>query len=414
MNNCSTLLSQLEPPMDTINIDFVQHHMKMTFLLQPDLQKSTVTGQGLQRAETSQPAHFEVHLVDTAGDPCTTEQQVTAELRSNVDGSIILTSVAHKTPDTYEVSYQPNTRARHVLNVTVNGEPVQGSPFLVYVRQAPHLLGKPVRVITGLDDPWVIATTGSGELAVSEYLRNKISFISRDGKKIRSIDTTSVRSGIRRYKLNSWGVAVDEDGNIYVTDFESHRLSKFNSGGKLVKTVGGKGGRTGQFYFPYGIGLSKDNKLFVCDTNNHRIQVFDTNLKFISCFGKEGSGEGEFRYPHDLTFDPAGDVYVTDSNNHRVQVFSQNGTFLRTFGRHGSGPGELSEPRGIHVDHDYVYVVEWGNHRVSIFYTSGEFITSFGRRGSGEGELGNPCGITIDQDGFLYVCDWGNDRIQVF
>ena len=387
--------------------------MKMTFLPQPDIQKCTVTGQGLQLAETGQRAHFEVHLVDTAGDPCTIEQQVTGELRSNVNGSISLASIAHKTPDTYELSCQPDTRGRHVLNVTVNGEPVQGSPFLVYVRQAPHLLGKPVRVIGGLHHPGMVATTGSEELVVSEG-NYKISFISRDGERIRSIDTTSVRSGIRRYKLDPTGVAVDEDGNIYVTDWESHRLSKFNSDGKLVKTVGGEGGRTGQFDYPWGIALSKDNKLFVCDSNNDRIQVFDTNLKFISCIGKVGSGEGKFRYPYDLTFDPAGDVYVTDSDNIRVQVFSQNGTFLRTFGRHGSGSGELAIPWGIHVDHDYVYVVENWNDRVSVFYTSGEFITSFGSRGSWEGELSNPRGITIDQDGFLYVCDSYNDRIQVF
>ena len=94
-----------------VNIAFVQH-MKMTFLPQPDLQKCTVTGRGLQLAETGQPAHFEVHLVDTAGDPCTTEQQVTAELRSNVDGSITLTGVAHKTTGTYEVSYQPCRHTR--------------------------------------------------------------------------------------------------------------------------------------------------------------------------------------------------------------------------------------------------------------------------------------------------------------
>ena len=219
-----------------------------------------------------------------------------------------------------------------MLNVTVNGEPVQGSPFLVYVRLAPHLLGKPVRVITGLNNPYMIATTGSGELVVSEDY--KFSFIRRDGERIRNIDTTSVRSGIRRYKLNPMGVAVDEDDNIYVTDVESHRLSKFNSDGKLVKTVGGKGGRTGQFKYPYGIALGKDNKLFVCDSDNHRIQVFDTNLKFISCFGKEGRGKGEFRDPCGLTFDLAGDVYVTDCYNHRVQVFSQNGTFLRTFGKY--------------------------------------------------------------------------------
>ena len=98
----------------------------------------------------------------------------------------------------------------------------------MYVKQAPHLLGKPVRVIGVLYDPRMIAATGSGELVVSER-EDKISIISRDGERIRSIDTTSVRSGIKRYKLNPRGVAVDEDGNIYVTDVESHRLSKFNS-----------------------------------------------------------------------------------------------------------------------------------------------------------------------------------------
>lgn len=327
-------------------------------VLQPDPQRCTVVGQGLELAETGQQAHFEVHLVDMAGDPCTTEQQVTAELWSLVDGSVTPASVAHKTPDIYEVSYQPNTRGRHELSVRVDDVPVQGSPFLMYARQAPHLLGRPVRVIRELNAPRMVATTSSGELVVCEY--HKVSIISRHGKRIRSIDPTSVRSGIRRYKLNPWGVAVHEDNNIYVTDVESHRLSKFNSDGKLVKSVGGEGGRTGQFHYPRGIALSQDNKLFVCDSDNHRIQVFDTNLKFVFCFGKAGSGEGEMSGPCDLTFDPAGSVYVADSNNHRVQVFSQNGTYLRTFGVHGSGPGELSNPRGIHVDHDHVYVAEGG------------------------------------------------------
>ena len=379
--------------------------------LQPDPQRCTVVGQGLELAETGQQAHFEVHLVDMAGDPCTTEQQVTAELRSLVDSSVTPASVAHKTADIYEVSYQPNTRGQHELSVRVNDVPVQGSPFLVHVRQAPPLLGRPVRVIKELSDPRMVATTSSGELVVSEF--GKVSIISRDGERIMSIDTTSVRSGIRRYKLNPWGVAVDEDSNIYVTDWESHRLSKFNSDGKLVKSVGGEGGRTGQFDRPHGIALSQDNKLFVCDSNNDRIQVFDTNMKFVLSFGKAGSGEGKMSVPYDLTFDPAGSVYVADSGNNRVQVFSQNGTYLRTFGVYGSGPGELSHPVGIHVDHDHVYVAEGGNHRISAFNRSGAFITSFGRWGSGEGELWHPYGITTDQDGFLYVCDCLNNRIQV-
>ena len=379
--------------------------------LQPDPQKCTVVGQGLELAETDQQAHFEVHLVDMAGDPCTTEQQVTAELRSLIDSSVTPASAAHKTPDIYEVSYQPNTRGRHELSVRVNDVPVQVSPFLVYARQAPHLLGRPVSVIKGLSYPRMVATTSSGELIVGEDY--KISVISRDGEKIRSIDTTSVRSGIRRYKLNPSGVAADEDSNIYVTDTESHRLSKFNSDGKLVNSVGGEGGRTGQFRYPHGIALSQDKKLFVCDSYNHRIQVFNTNLKFVFCFGK-GGGEGEMSGPYDLTFDPAGCVYVSDSGNYRVQVFSQNGTFLRTFGARGSGLAKLYDPVGIHVDHDHVYVAERGNDRILTFHTSRAFITSFGRWGRGEGDLEYPRGITTDQDGFLYVCDTGNHRIQVF
>ena len=348
--------------------------------------------------------------MNTAEDPCTTKRQVTAELKSSVDGSITLAHVAHKNSDTRKVSYQCCTRGQHTLSVRVNGIPVDGSPFLVHVRQAPNLLGKPLRVIAGLNGPQMIAIAGSGELVVSEY--HKISFISTDGQTIRSIDTTSVKSGSNWYRMEPMGLAVSDDGSMYVTG--AHRLSKFNSHGKLVKSVGGKGSGTGQFDDPQGIALSKDNKLFVCDRRNNRIQVFDTNLKFISFFGKEGHGEGEFRHPIDLNFDPAGDVYVADCYNHRVQVFSQNGTFLRTFGECGSGPGELSSPEGVHVDHNYVYVVDTGNHCVSVFYTSGAFVTSFGKEGSEEGELSLPCGITIDQDGFIYICDCWNNRIQIF
>ena len=385
-----------------------------TFLhvLQSEPQKCTVVGQVVKPAEIGEQAYFEVHLEDMAGDHCTTEQQVIAELRSFEDSSVTPTRVVQKTPEIYEVSYQPTTQGRYSLSVQVNDVPVQGSPFLVYVRQAPHLLGNPVRVIRELHRPYMIAATSRGELVVSE--RFKISLIHRHGKRIKNIDTASVRSDNRRYKLNPCGVAVDKDNNIYVTDVESHRLSKFNSDGKLVKSVGGKGNKIGHFDYPHGIALSTDGKLFVCDSSNHRIQIFDANLKFISCFGTIGSGEGEMNWPNDLTFDPAGGMYVAESYNHRIQVFSQNGTSLRTFGMRGNGPGELSFPRSIHVDHDYVYIAEWGNHRVSVFHTSGEFITSFRTWGSTERELKYPTGITSNHDGFLYVCDSHNNHIQVF
>ena len=66
------------------------------------------------------------------------------------------------------------------------------------------------------------------------------------------------------------------------------------------------------------------------------------------------------------------------------------------------------------VSGDYVYVTEYYNNRVSVFLTSGEFVHSFGEERSGRGELKDPYGIAIDRDGFVFVCDIGNNRIQVF
>ena len=61
------------------------------------------------------------------------------------------------------------------------------------------------------------------------------------------------------------------------------------------------------------------------------------------------------------------------------------------------------------------YVTKWGyfNHRVSVFTTSGEFITSFGNCG-GSGNPDYLVGITTDEDGYVYICDTINHRIQVF
>ena len=61
-----------------------------------------------------------------------------------------------------------------------------------------------------------------------------------------------------------------------------------------------------------------------------------------------------------------------------------------------------------------MYITEWANHRVSVFQTSGEFVHSFGTEGSGRGELNSPYGLAVDKDGFVFVCDSNNNRIQVF
>ena len=125
------------------------------------------------------------------------------------------------------------------------------------------------------------------------------------------------------------------------------------------------------------------------------------------------AGHGQYDRPNDLAIDSQGNIYVSEYGNNRVQVLDPNHLYLRQFADK-SGPGKLKEPEGIHIANDFVYVSDYGNHRIAVFQLSGEFLTSFGQKGRGRGEFNRPRGIVFDCDGFLYVCDWLNDRIQVF
>ena len=55
------------------------------------------------------------------------------------------------------------------------------------------------------------------------------------------------------------------------------------------------------------------------------------------------------------------------------------------------------------------------NHRVQIFEaTTGVFVREFGQHGQTNGRFNNPWGVVVDVQGFIYVCDKDNHRVQIF
>ena len=86
-----------------------------------------------------------------------------------------------------------------------------------------------------------------------------------------------------------------------------------------------------------------------------------------------------------------------------------SGRFIREFGQ-----GKLSQPSGLLIADKYVYVSDFIGHCIVVYETSGQYVTSFGRRGLNEGEFLGPFCITSCVDGFIHVCDCGNDRVQIF
>ena len=361
-----------------------------------------VNGLGLKSATVKQVSKFIVRTYDTHNQPPPVQQHVSAELKSLVDGSVLQAIVMSPTPSTYELSYTPTTRGRYQLTIRVNDTEI--GTFQVFVQHPPTQLGTPVRVIEGVR-PMYIAVCDKGELFVTEHWDRQYTVLSTQGQRVQTIGSKVNPPFWNRCPT---GIATDGEGNVYVAN--GHKVQKFNKQGEVIESVGigNKGENVGEFNYPHGVRYH-NHQVYVCDSENGRVQVFDSNLSFVRSFGPV-----QLKKVRDVDFDTQGNIYVVDLNKHQVLVFSENGQYLRHFGQRGQGKGELGSPEGICVNGDYVYVAENSNDRVSVFRTSGEFVQSFGKKGSGRGELYNPWGITVDQDGFVFVCDTGNRRIQVF
>jgi tripartite motif-containing protein 71 len=216
-------------------------------------------------------------------------------------------------------------------------------------------------------------------------------------------------SPVPDFKLPS-GVAVDIDGNIYVSDTYNHRILKLSPDGDMLESEGIKGNREGQFDGPHGIAVNSSGVVFVADTWNSRIQAITPDGEFVIL-----GDQGQFNEPMDVAVDGWGNLYVADTGNHRVQVFTSDGDFW-TWGEYGDGFGQFDWPTGIAVDSLglAVYVADTYNNRVQKFTSDGTFLDEWRIRWTDEGEDWLPVGIAVDGWGNVYVADLYFDSIQVF
>ena len=135
-------------------------------------------------------------------------------------------------------------------------------------------------------------------------------------------------------------------------------------------------------------------------------------------WGKPGKEKpGEFRDPMGIAVDSQDFVYVADTWNHRIQKFTSEGKFVLQWGKFSEADGEFEGANAIAIDsEDNVYVSSiWGIGRIQKYTPGGKFITKWGKKGWREdGVFDSPVGIAIDSNGYVYVCDLVNKRIQIF
>ena len=151
----------------------------------------------------------------------------------------------------------------------------------------------------------------------------------------------------------------------------------------------------GQGLFPraHGLHIDKDDFLYCTDDGDHSVRKCTTDGKVLLTLGQPGkpapfmSGTPFHRCTH-TALSPKGEIYVSDGyGNACVHKYSPDGRLLKTWGEPGTGPGQFNLVHNIVTDTDgWVYVADRENHRVQVFDGNGRYETEWHN-------LHRPCGL---------------------
>jgi DNA-binding beta-propeller fold protein YncE len=201
------------------------------------------------------------------------------------------------------------------------------------------------------------------------------------------------------------GVEVDAEDRVYAFTRGETPLVVFDRDGNVL-TSWDRGG----FDDPHGIRIGPDGSLWLTDDGDHTIRHCTLEGEVLQTIGTPGrpapfmSGR-PFNKPTNIAFGPQGDIYVSDGyGNAHIHRLSPDGELIQTWGESGSDPGQFFIPHDIRCDEQgFVYVADRENHRVQVFDGDGRVQAVWGR-------LHRPCGLAIAGEGDrrrVYVAELG-------
>jgi DNA-binding beta-propeller fold protein YncE len=144
-----------------------------------------------------------------------------------------------------------------------------------------------------------------------------------------------------------------------------HQVRKFSPAGKLLLTIGKAGGALEPdcCFQPNDVLVAPTGEIFVAlghgQGKSEIVKFAKDGKTIVKRWGQTGTGPGEFDQPHTLAMDSRGRLFVGDRNNNRLQIFDQNGAFIEEW-------RQYSRPSGIYIDkNDTIYVADSESESVS-------------------------------------------------
>ena len=306
--------------------------------------------------------------------------QVLAEIQpKTADHQVVAGKVEDHRDGTYTITLTPQVTGPHQLLITMDGEHIRNSPYVLKVRVSKpdyRSVKSPKQLNTNITSPLCMAIHNSGDIFIGS-----------------------------------------ESNCIYV----------FNQAGVQKAVIGSAGDAGGQFNKPSGLAI-KGDVLYVADCNNHRIQVLSVSGEFLHMFGKLGSGQGEFNCPSAVVVDSNDRLIVADCGNCRVQVMDSDGTCLLAINERNI---KMQNILGLTLDtQDNIHVSDVAS--IKVLTSSGSVAKSYnaqyglqyaqlqqyymwGQQQFGVGNLAATCAyMTIDNEGRVFIGAEGNNSVVIF
>ncbi|WP_166967385.1 IPT/TIG domain-containing protein [Yeosuana marina] len=125
-----------------------------------------------------------------------------------------------------------------------------------------------------------------------------------------------------------FGIAVDTKDNLYVTtDSGTHLIRKITPNGDVTTIAGSTKGfadgqeSVAQFFYPTGIAVDKQGDIYVTDENNNRIRKISSEGNVTTLAG-DGT-TAIFSSPEGIAVDANGDLFIADRSNYRIVKITQ-------------------------------------------------------------------------------------------
>lgn len=165
-----------------------------------------------------------------------------------------------------------------------------------------------------------------------------------------------------------------------------------------------------QLSHPFAVAIDSKGDCWISDTFNHVVRAYTPQGRFIRELINVGVMPCALAFDHDQNL-----VVASDDGVHVFDPYNK-GRLVRRIGKGGGKePGWFGAPRGVAIDHESNYVIcDYTNNRIQIFKPNGEFLATFGSYGNGCNQMAGPAGVAIDAKGNMIVAEYGNNRVQIF